>query len=98
MTRYYDARLVTIDIIANLYKEQRPELVEPMVDTANGYFAGEGSQFGIAPLTVKEIESYYKEDSRIWIVFLALRRFDRWLHKHILHKPYIYILPGHIKR
>ena len=30
----------------------------------------------------------------IWIVFLALRRFDRWLHKYILRKPYVYILPA----
>jgi hypothetical protein len=98
MTRYYDARLVTIDLIANFYKEQRPELVPDLVKAANEFFAGEGASLSIKPLTEKEIESYYKEDAMIWIVFLALRRFDRWLHKYILHKPYAYILPGNIKR
>jgi len=98
MTRYYDARLVTIDLIANFYKEQRPELVPDLVKAANEFFAGEGASLSIKPLTEKEIESYYKEDAMIWILFLALRRFDRWLHKYILRKPYAYILPGNIKR
>ena len=31
VTRYYDARKVTIDLIANFYKEQRPELVPELV-------------------------------------------------------------------
>jgi len=98
MTRYYDTRLVTIDLIANFYKEQRPELVPDLVKAANDFYAGEGSSLSIKPLTEKEIQSYYKEDAVIWIVFLALRRFDRWLHKYILRKPYVYILPGNIKR
>jgi hypothetical protein len=98
MTRYYDARLVTIDLIANFYKEQRPELIPDLVKAANDFYAGEGASLSVKPLTEKEIESYYKEDATIWIVFLALRRFDRWLHKYILRKPYVYILPGNIKR
>lgn len=98
MTRYYHARLVTIDLIANFYKEQRPELVPPLVEAANDFYATEGKSLGIAPLTGKEIEAYYSEDKTIWVLFLALRRFDRWLHKYILRKPYIYILPGNIKR
>ena len=98
MTRYYDARLVTIDLIANFYKEQRPEVVPHLVKAANDFFAGEGKSLTIKPLTEKEIQSYYKEDAKIWIIFLALRRFDRWLHKYILRKPYVYILPGNIKR
>ena len=98
MTRYYDARLVTIDLIANFYKEQQPQVVPHLVKAANDFFAGEGKSLAIKPLTEKEIKSYYKEDAQIWILFLALRRFDRWLHKYILHKPYIYILPGNIKR
>jgi hypothetical protein len=98
MTRYYDARLVTTDLIANFYKEQRPELVPPLVEAANGFYASEGKALGIAPLSEKEIKAYYSEDKTIWVVFLALRRFDRWLHKHVLRKPYIYILPGNIKR
>jgi len=98
MTRYYDARLVTIDIIANFYKEQRLELVPGLIEVANDFFAGEAKPLEVKPVTEKEVKSYYSEDAFIWTLFLALRRFDRWLHKHILHKPYIYILPGKIKR
>jgi hypothetical protein len=98
MTRYYDTRLVTIDLIANFYKEQLPGMVPPLVQAANEFYAGEGKILGIEPLTEKEIKAYYSEDKTIWIIFLALRRFDRWLHKYILKKPYIYILPGNIKR
>ena len=58
MTRYYDYRKVTIDIIANFYKEQRREFVPMLVETANHFFAGEGAQSGIAPLTEKEIISF----------------------------------------
>jgi hypothetical protein len=88
MTRYYDFRKVTIDLIANFYKEQRP----------NSFFAREEAQSGIAPLTQKEIVSYYKEDATIWRVYLAFRKIDRFLHLKILRKPYVYILPGKIKR
>jgi len=98
ITRYYDARLVTIDLIANFYKEQRPELIPALVETANKFYASEGIGLAIEPITEKEIKSYYGEDRVIWAVFLAFRRFDRRLHKHILRKPYRYILPGPIKR
>lgn len=98
MTRYYDARLVTIDLIANFYKEQRSELVPLLVAAANDFYRTEGSKLNLAPFTEKDVSAYYREDKTIWIVFLALRRFDRWLHKHILRKPYVYILPGKIRR
>jgi len=98
MTRYYDFRKVTIDLIANFYKEQRPELIPMLIETANSFFASEEAQSGIAPLTEKEIVSYYKEDATIWRVYLAFRKIDRFLHLKILQKPYVYILPGRIKR
>jgi hypothetical protein len=98
MTRYYDFRLVTIDLVANIYKEQRPELVPMLVEAVNGFFAGLKGEFDIAPVTVDEVQKYYREDSFIWKVYLALRKFDRFLHLKLLRKPYPYILPGEIKR
>jgi len=98
MNRYYDFRKVTIDLIANFYKEQRPEFIPLLIATANNFFAGEGAQFGIAPITEEQIVSYYKEDAMIWRVYLAFRKIDRFLHLKILGKPYVYILPGKIKR
>jgi hypothetical protein len=98
MTRYYDFRKVTIDLIANFYKEQRPEFIPMLIETANRFNACEEAQSGIAPLTEKEIVSYYKEDATIWRVYLAFRKIDRFLHLKILRKPYVYILPGEIIR
>jgi hypothetical protein len=98
MTRYYDFRKVTIDLIANFYKEQRPELIPMLIETANRFFAGDQAQSGIAPLTEKEIVSYYREDATIWRVYLTFRKIDRFLHLKILGKPYVYILPEKIKR
>ncbi|UCH50549.1 MAG: hypothetical protein JSV54_05885 [Chloroflexota bacterium] len=98
MTRYYDFHLVAVDLIANFYKEQRPELIPGLVHVANDFFAKEAKGLDIKPLTVEEIRSYYKEDALIWTIFLAMRRLDRFIHKWILRKPYIYILPGKIKR
>ncbi|MCE5211520.1 MAG: DUF6206 family protein [Deltaproteobacteria bacterium] len=98
MNRYYDFRKVTIDLITNFYKEQRPEYIPMLIAAANSFFANEGAPFGIAPITEKEIVSYYKEDAMIWRVYLAFRKIDRFLHLKILRKPYVYILPGKIKR
>jgi len=98
MTRYYDFRKVTIDLIANFYKEQRPDFIPMLIEAANRFFTAEEGQSGIAPLTEKEIVSYYKEDATIWRVYLAFRKIDRFLHLKILRKPYVYILPGKIKR
>ena len=98
MTRYYDFHLVVVDLIANFYKEQRPELIPGLVQVANDFFAREAKDLGIKPITVEEVRSYYKEDALIWTIFLAMRRLDRFIQKWILRKPYIYILPGKIKR
>jgi len=96
MTRYYDRRRVTMDLIANFYKEQRPELIPDLVDTANGFFV-QADLEPFKPLTVDEIQAYYKEDARIWKIYLAFRRIDRWLH-NLMGKEYPYVLPGKIRR
>ncbi len=98
MNRYYDFRKVAIDLIANFHKEQRSELIPGLVDKANRFFVEECSALGITPLTVDEIDDYYKEDALIWRLYLAFRKFDRFLHLKVFNKPYPYILPGNIKR
>ncbi|HUN55908.1 MAG TPA: DUF6206 family protein [Smithella sp.] len=98
MTRYYDFRKVVIDLIANFYKEQLPELIPALINAANDFFANEGKKFNIAPITGKEVLAYYREDAMIWRAYLALRKMDRFLHLRVLRKPYVYILPGKIKR
>lgn len=93
MSRYYDRQLVYTDLIANLYKEQRPELVDSWIEIINSRVEGK-----MTPLDKKQIESYYKEDKIIWSLFLGLRRLDRFIKAKILRKRYEFVLPGKIKR
>jgi hypothetical protein len=98
MNRYYDFRKVAIDLIANFYKEQKSEIIPELVNKANEFFEDECSVYKLFPLTVKEIDSYYKQDALTWRVYLSFRKLDRFLHLKILKKQYPYILPGNIKR
>ena len=98
MTRYYDPRKVIIDIIANFYKEGKPELIPDVVACANDFIAHQGSDLNIQPVTEKEVKSYYQEDKLIWSLYLSMRRFDQFIQKKVLQRDYPYILPGKIKR
>jgi hypothetical protein len=96
--RYYDYRRVTIDLVANLEKEQRGDLIPQVLDQANDFFGSEAASLGIEPIAQKEVESYYREDALIWTLYLSFRRIDRFLRTKILRRDYPYILPGKIKR
>lgn len=93
MDRYYDLRLIYIDLIANLYKEQKTDFIKLSIDLANS-FLWEPSQ----KITETEVEKYYQNDKLIWQLFLSFRKIDRWFSNHILRKQYEFILPRNIKR
>ena len=73
-------------------------IVEPFIAESNRFLAAELSHMHIRPITLKEVRSYYREDAFIWRLYLGLRKFDRFLHRNVMKKPYMYILPGKIKR
>ena len=93
MTRYYDRKLVYTDLIANLLKEQRPELVEAWIKTINGSTSDK-----MDALDRQTIEAYYREDKLIWRLFLGLRRIDRFIKSKLLGQRYEFVLPGKINR
>ncbi|MBN2157489.1 MAG: hypothetical protein JW776_15695 [Candidatus Lokiarchaeota archaeon] len=97
VNRYYDMRLVTTDLIANFYKEQRPELIPRLIQIVNDFFEKEASEFGLTPLNLKEIKKYYRSDANMWRVFQAFRKMDR-ATKKIFGKRYDFYLPSKIKR
>jgi len=97
MIRYYSRRQVIIDVMANLYKEKRTDMIPVLLDTANTFLEQHVRSTAFKPLTQKEIADYYKEDARIWSVYLNFRRLDRWFH-HMLGRSYPYVLPGHVDR
>jgi hypothetical protein len=98
VNRYYDFHLVAVDLVANFYKEQKPEFVSDLVRTVDAFFATEAAELDISPITEKEVRSYYREDALIWTLYLTMRRIDRFLHTRLLRREYPYILPGKIKR
>ncbi|MFH1984073.1 MAG: DUF6206 family protein [Pseudomonadota bacterium] len=92
VSRYYDHRGVLVDLIANLYKEQRPDLMPMAVDTVNRCRPAD-----MPAIDSEEIRRYYRQDRLIWQLFLAFRRLDRWMCRW-RGRRYEFILPGHIKR
>ena len=96
--RYYDWRKVTIDLVANFFKEQKPELIPELINLVNKFFEEEANDFDIVPLTLEEVTKYYKSDSRMWVIFQSVRRFDRFLKTKIFKKKYDFYLPGKIER
>ena len=95
---YYDWRTTTIDLIANFYKEQRPELVPGLIEVINKFFIEEAKEFDIEPITLKEVKKYYKTDKLIWKLYLGMRKFDRFIKTKIFRRKYPFYLPGKIKR
>jgi hypothetical protein len=93
MDRYYNLRQVLLDLVGNLYKENKPGLIPAALEIINDNLDGNDE-----PINEKEVTKYYKEDKLIWALFLALRRFDRWLKTTLFRQRYEYILPGKIKR
>jgi hypothetical protein len=98
VNRYYDFRKVIIDLVANLFKEQKPELVPVLIEVANDFLSTEASALDIAPIVFEEVEDYYKDDASTWKLYLRMRRLHRFIRTKILRKYYAYILPGEIQR
>lgn len=94
--RYYDFRLVIVDLLGNLYKEGRGDLVPELVETANQFLFQEMDE-DFEPLKPGEVKSYYRQDAWIWRLYLGFRRIDRELH-WLSGKYYPYVLPGLVKR
>ncbi len=107
LERYYDVRRVMIDLAANLFKEQRPDLVPVALEVINESFLSRKADLETVgtpeatepcePVSLAEVRSYYREDARIWRVYLAFRKTDRLLHR-VLRRRYPYLLPERIAR
>jgi hypothetical protein len=96
LDRYYDMRSVMIDIVANLYKEKRTDLIDGFIETINVFSSAEG--ITEKPLSRKEIDDYYSSDSFIWKFYQASRKIDRFITEKLLRKKYMFRIPGKIER
>ena len=98
IARYYDWRKVTIDLVANFFKEQKPELIPNLIRLVNKFFKEEANEFEIDPITLTEVQKYYKSDANMWVIFQNVRKFDRYLKTKVFRKKYDFYLPGKIER
>ena len=96
--KYYDFRRVALDLVANFYKEQRPELIPRLIELVNQFFLDEAIVKDLTPLSPDEIKEYYDDDASTWKLYLRVRRFHRYISTKILRRYYDYILPGKIQR
>lgn len=93
LDRYYNPRLVTLDLIASFYTFRRPDAVPALVDHANLFLAREMAAFSLEPFTVQEIHSYHRSDLWLWKFLRAMKRLDRFLSEDLLGRPYEQRLP-----
>ncbi|HPA72053.1 MAG TPA: DUF6206 family protein [Spirochaetota bacterium] len=94
--RYYDMRSVVVDLIANLHKEKRADLIDGLLGAANAFM--KEKEMSDRAITRKEIDKYYSGDAFIWRFFQFSRRVDKFIIEKILRKKYHYRLPEKIER
>jgi hypothetical protein len=98
LDRYYDFRLIVIDMLANLFKEKLHHLIQPFIEHANNFFKTACPEFNLRAIEYKEVEAYYRNDAFIWSLFLSLRKLHREIVTGILRRRYEFILPDKIER
>ncbi|MHA1450134.1 MAG: DUF6206 family protein, partial [Candidatus Hodarchaeales archaeon] len=98
LDRYYEWRDVTIDLIANFYKEQKKELIPHVIKKINSFFSTEAKEFGIDTITAQEVYDYYQSDKMIWNIFQNSKRIDRYIKTRLLGRKYDFYIPTDIKR
>jgi len=87
---YHDPRGVVRDVLANLIKAGLERHIPRFLEAANGRLS--------SPLTAGEVQRYYADDARIWSIWQAMRRADRFARTRLLGRPYPFLLPGPIER
>jgi hypothetical protein len=88
--KYHDPRGVVLDLIANLIKEGQEHHIAPFLESANRRLS--------RPLDETEVRRYYAGDARVWTLWQAMRRCDRFVRMRLLGQPYPFLLPGPIER
>lgn len=82
---YRDLRGVDFDVGGNLIKERLQRWLPVFVERANRHLD--------EPLSVADIERYYRRDRHLWSLLLRVRRLDRSWQRRVRRRPYPYLLP-----
>lgn len=90
MAEYFDLRILLINFLANLIKEDAERWIPAGIEIAN--------KFVSPAVEPREVASYYRKDAVMWEVLQRLRRADRWWQLRIRRRSYPVLLPGRISR
>lgn len=94
LTRYYDLRIVLIDLVAGLYAIDQVARVPLALEVVNHVVTTEAADLRIEPITLREVERFAGDDRRYWRRFLSLSRFKRFTSTRIFRRKYPFLLPG----
>ncbi len=94
LTRYYDLRLVLMDLLADLYALDQSARVSQALHVINHVLTVEAPDLGVEPIRVEEVERYAWQDTRFWKRYLALSRFKRFTTTKVFRRRYPFLLPG----
>ena len=89
---YHSLRGQVVDFLGNVRKERIEHLIPPLLAYANGELAFE------EPITLEQVEAAYKVDALTYARLHAVGRMNRWVHRHLLRRPYPFLLPPGIDR
>lgn len=85
LARYHRPRDVLVDFASNVGRFGLAHHRPLIVDAAN--------QHVDEPITLGEVERYYRSDARLWKFLFRVRRLDRaWQHR-VRRRPYPFLLP-----
>lgn len=96
---YFVPRLVAVDLLGNFHKEGHPERIPLALGRVNAWLSAHAGEVGAAdPVTLDEIDGYYRHDAQQLALFLRLRRLDRFVRTSVLRGRYDFVLPGPVRR
>jgi hypothetical protein len=95
---YFVPRTVALDLLGNFHKERAAERIESATVVVNEWLAARDLPGPREPITVAEVEAYYRKDADLLALYLRLRRMDRFLRTRALRRSYDYVLPGKVQR
>lgn len=87
---YRELRGVYFDLCGNLIKARLQRLLPAFLDRANRHLA--------EPMSVADVERYYRSDRRLWSMLLRIRRLDRAWQRRVRRRPYPFLLPKNPRR
>lgn len=73
MDRYFQLRIIILDFLANVILHHRANLVPRFLEMSNKALNDSFAEEDLAPITLKEIQSYHRLDVALWRLWRSLK-------------------------